>query len=188
MEGRALGSTCPLGPAAPQSWMALLRKEIGHLHEKKDLPLDARWARLHPVPTPRPHVCNPVFACVCALLVVPPWGSHALSCPLEARHWQQPELWVRPSMSARPAPDWVPGTPLSPSGSRRPHRGGPAAGALRQNRPLRPFIDEATGVQRRPSTPRATLQVPACPGAPALSSSQGSAGGPVPCGRPGALE
>lgn len=27
-----------------QSWMALLRKEIGHFQEKKELPLDARWA------------------------------------------------------------------------------------------------------------------------------------------------
>lgn len=28
----------------PQGWMALLRREIGHFHEKKDLPTDARWA------------------------------------------------------------------------------------------------------------------------------------------------
>lgn len=28
----------------PQSWMAMLRREIGHFHEKKELPLDARWA------------------------------------------------------------------------------------------------------------------------------------------------
>lgn len=41
----------PLGPIMPaegltdpQSWMALLRREIGHFHEKKELPLDARWA------------------------------------------------------------------------------------------------------------------------------------------------
>ena len=26
----------------PQSWMALLRREIGHFHEKKELPLDTR--------------------------------------------------------------------------------------------------------------------------------------------------
>uniref|UniRef100_A0A8C9Q056 SH3 domain-binding protein 2 n=1 Tax=Spermophilus dauricus TaxID=99837 RepID=A0A8C9Q056_SPEDA len=27
-----------------KSWMALLRREIGHFHEKKELPLDTRWA------------------------------------------------------------------------------------------------------------------------------------------------
>lgn len=29
----------------PQSWMAMLRREIGHFHEKKELPLDTRYAR-----------------------------------------------------------------------------------------------------------------------------------------------
>lgn len=29
----------------PQSWMALLRREIGHFHEKKELPLDTRYAK-----------------------------------------------------------------------------------------------------------------------------------------------
>lgn len=43
--GHALGSTMPIVALGdPQSWMVLLRKEIGHLHEKKELPLDARWA------------------------------------------------------------------------------------------------------------------------------------------------
>lgn len=28
--------------ADPQSWMALLRREIGHFHEKKELPPEAR--------------------------------------------------------------------------------------------------------------------------------------------------
>lgn len=28
----------------PQSWMALLRKEIGHFHEKKELSLDTRYS------------------------------------------------------------------------------------------------------------------------------------------------
>lgn len=41
----ALGSTSPTTALTdPQSWMALLRKEIGHFHEKKELPLDTRWA------------------------------------------------------------------------------------------------------------------------------------------------
>lgn len=29
----------------PQSWMALLRKEIGHFHEKKELPLETRYTK-----------------------------------------------------------------------------------------------------------------------------------------------
>lgn len=34
----------PPHPDEPQSWMALLRREIGHFHEKRELPLDTRWA------------------------------------------------------------------------------------------------------------------------------------------------
>lgn len=43
--GPALGSTMPTAALGdPQSWMVLLRREIGHLQEKKELPLDTRWA------------------------------------------------------------------------------------------------------------------------------------------------
>lgn len=30
-----------------QSWMAMLRREIGHFHEKKELSLDTRYAEGH---------------------------------------------------------------------------------------------------------------------------------------------
>ena len=44
-EGQALDSTVLTTTRTdPQGWMALLRREIGHFHEKKDLPTDARWA------------------------------------------------------------------------------------------------------------------------------------------------
>lgn len=43
--GSTLGSTMPtVALTDPQSWMALLRREIGLFHDKKELPLDGRWA------------------------------------------------------------------------------------------------------------------------------------------------
>ena len=43
-QGRRGWVLPPEALAHLQSWMALLRKEIGHFQEKKELPLDARWA------------------------------------------------------------------------------------------------------------------------------------------------
>lgn len=84
-EGHALGSTMPTAALGdPQSWMVLLRKEIGHLHEKKELPLDARWAwggggqvvllgalGLTQVPTSQPPGAWPRIVSLKALLEVP---------------------------------------------------------------------------------------------------------------------
>lgn len=69
--------------------MALLRKEIGHFQEKKELPLDARWAGPgggRGVPQPgqdcelahKPLGAGPRVSSLKALLQVPPgprvWG------------------------------------------------------------------------------------------------------------------
>lgn len=41
-----LGNVIPtMAVSDPQSWMALLRREIGHFHEKKELPPDTRYAK-----------------------------------------------------------------------------------------------------------------------------------------------
>lgn len=75
-----LGSTMlTMALGDPQSWMALLRREIGHFHEKKELPLDTRWAKGYngwvAVPAPGGLAQNPlhkgfyVHGSMCAPLV-----------------------------------------------------------------------------------------------------------------------